>query len=132
MTRRLVLMGIIGILGSGLGAQSINVGDFDLDKLNKQIAVEQEIAVNFDLGLVGGIVGAFAGSLFGQTSSTVIGPSSSVWTQTGPTSGAWITIPGTSTTTTQISVLNTAVGAAAGAAISIGVYELGHRVLKWW
>ena len=125
-------MTVIGILGYGLWAQSINVGDFDLDKLNKQIAVEQEIAVNVNLGLVGGIVGAVFGSAFGQTSSTVIGPSSSVWTETGPTSGTWVTVPGTSTTTTQISVLNTSIGAVAGAAISIGIYELGHRVLKWW
>jgi hypothetical protein len=91
-----------------------------------------------DFGLVGALAGVVVGEIIPlwQVTTTKVSPASSTtaWVDTGPTSGQWVTttIPASSSTSTSANSLVVACGAVIGAGIAIGVYELGHRILRWW
>jgi len=115
-------------------AQSNSSESPDMAAFDHQIAVQQEIGADVEFGLIGTVAGLAIGglSIFDTTStSTTTTPGQYVISQT---SGQIVYVP-PSTSTSSSSSPNTwamAGGAVAGAAIGVGVYELGHRIFHWW
>lgn len=122
-----------------------------------QLAVDRrfdraaEIMAAVDYGFCGAILGFAAGSSIPlwqnqtMTSKAIPAiPASSVttWQQvpgsTDPTQGIWVTTPIPASPAVPPVFSPTANpwveagGVIAGAALSAGIYELGHRVLRWW
>ena len=117
----------------------------DIDKLNRKVASEQEIVGDGTFVIIGGIVGFMAGELI---NTAIWSKSITVATQVpahyvfDSATGNSVFIPESTAYSSSIEdtspngVLSnawTAAGnAAIGAALSVGIYELGHRVLRWW
>jgi hypothetical protein len=108
-----------------------------LQKMNDTIMLTGFIVSGVAAGVIGGYL--IEEAIWWRPITTVT-PGSSVWIETGPTSGKWITTPGSTSTaygdTSPNGILtNTWVSvgdAAIGAALSFGIYELGHKILHWW
>lgn len=111
---------------------------------DKKIAMQQEVWANISFGIIGAVAGGFAGSALFQTSTTIPATTTTATTPTwvpdpnGPvtdsTSGIWKFLTTTTPASTSTSSNGWAIagGAVVGAAITVGIFELGHRVFKWW
>jgi hypothetical protein len=111
-----------------------NTVEDDLRAVEQAAASQQDFSNAVDAATIGGFSGLIFGTLFPafQTSITTTTPETSTWTETSPTTGKWTTIPAFTTVSSVPNGWGEVGCAIAGMALSVGIYELGHKILKWW